>query len=58
MNIDLKDAQRLLHIAGVSKLYPRNRQDSGIIFALKKGKTLEECDEILFEHGENTIMHD
>jgi hypothetical protein len=56
MGLDITDAQRLLKIAGVNELYPRIKRDSIIIFALNKKISLTECDELLFELGEDTIL--
>jgi hypothetical protein len=58
MGLDITDAQRLLKIAGVNELYPRIKRDSIIIFALNKKINLSECDELLFELGEETILKD
>ncbi len=56
MELDLKSAQRLLNIAGVSELYPRNQRDSIIIFAFNNSLSLMECEELLDEMGEYTIQ--
>ncbi len=56
MGLDLKSAQRLLNIAGVSELYPRNQRDSIIIFAFNNSLSLMECEELLEEMGEYTIQ--
>lgn len=58
MGLDITDSQRLLKIAGVNELYPRVKRDSIIIFALNKKISLSECDELLFELGEETILKD
>lgn len=56
MKLDITDAQRLLKTAGVNELYPRIKRDSIIIFALNKKISVSECDELLFEMGEETIL--
>ncbi|MGN1317793.1 MAG: hypothetical protein ACI4VF_02170 [Lachnospirales bacterium] len=56
MGLNIKDAQRLLKIAGVSELYPRIKRDSIIIFAINKKISVSKCDELLFELGEETII--
>ena len=47
MRLDLIKTQRLLRVAGLSELYPRNKRDSIIIFCINNKKTLEECFEVL-----------
>ena len=56
MEMDITDAQRLLKIAGVNELYPRVKRDSVIIFAINKKISLYQCDELLLECGEKTIL--
>ena len=51
----LEDAQRLLRIAKVSELYPRNQRDSIIIFGLMQKLPISELDDLLYEMGEKTI---
>lgn len=56
MGLNITDAQRLLKIAGVNELYPRIKRDSIIIFAINKKINITQCDELLFELGEETIL--
>ena len=56
MELNLEDAQRLLKLAGVSELYTRIKRDSVIIFAIEKGKSISECDDLLYELNEETII--
>ncbi len=56
MGLNIKDTQRLLKIAGVNELYPRIKRDSIIIFAINKKINVTQCDELLFELGEETII--
>lgn len=56
MGLNLEDAQRLLKLAGVSELYTRIKRDSVIIFAIEKGKSISECDDLLYELNEETII--
>lgn len=58
LGLDVTDAQRLLKIAGVNELYPRIKRDSIIIFAINKKVSVSECDELLFELGQETILKD
>lgn len=58
LGLDITDAQRLLKIAGANELYPRIKRDSIIIFAINKKINLYQCDELLFELGEETILKD
>ncbi len=56
MGLNITDAQRLLKIAGVNELYPRIKRDSIIIFAINKKINITQCDELLFELGEETVL--
>lgn len=56
MGLELKEAQRLLKIAGVNELYPRGKRDSIIIFAINKRFTIIQCDDLLYDMGEKTIL--
>ena len=47
-----KETLTLLRIAGVDSLYVRRRRDSMIIFALNKGFSLEQLNELLEQEGE------
>lgn len=55
MRLDVEEAQHLLQIAGAAALYPRISRDSIILFALKKGLSAMECDEMLYELQERTL---
>lgn len=52
MGLNVEEAQHLLNRAGVAELYPRDRRDSIILFALKEGLSVMECDELLYEMEE------
>lgn len=51
----LPEANRLLKLAGKAELYPKNKRDSIIIFALNKKLSLDETNDLLFELGEETL---
>lgn len=55
MGLSLREADRLLKIAGVSTLYCKNRRDAIIIFCLDKHCSLQRVNEELFRFGEDTI---
>lgn len=55
MNLDLRETNRLLRIAGVSDLYCKNRRDAIVIFCIDKGYTLLKTDEELYRFGEETL---
>ena len=55
MELLLDEAQRLLTIANVGILYPRVKRDSIIIFALHKRITIFDCNEMLYECGEEIM---
>ena len=52
MQINLKECQRLLKLAGVNELYAKNRRDAIIIFGLEKGLTVPQLNDILFDMKE------
>lgn len=58
MGLNLKETNKLLHSAGVSALYCKNRRDAIIIFCLEKGESLQAIDEKLFEFNEATISNE
>lgn len=55
MKLTLEEAQYVLNMAGGAQLYPRSRRDSIIMFALKKGLSTMECNELLYELNEYTL---
>lgn len=48
----VEEANRILLIADAGGLYSKNRRDCIIIFALDKGLSLDETNELLYELGE------
>ena len=56
MGLELTEAQRVLKIAGHSELYPRNKRDSVIIFAINQRLSLLECENMLENLGEYAIQ--
>lgn len=56
MELDIKSSQRLLRLAGLSPLYPRNKRDSVIIFAINNSLSLLECEELLENMQEEPIQ--
>lgn len=55
MNMTLSQTQLALRLAGHSILYPKNRRDSIIIFALNERANLMECNEALYNLNENIL---
>lgn len=55
MHLSLRETERLLQAAGVNKLYPKNKRDVTIIFALNKKYSLQQVNEMLFSKDEETI---
>lgn len=58
MGCTLQEANRALQAAGKNELYCKNRRDAIIIFCLDRGYTLQEADQALFDHAEQTISGD
>ena len=54
--LTLDEAKMILRLGNVRTLYPRDERDAYIMFALKKGFSLEETNELLYEHNMNTII--
>ena len=55
LKLPLEETQRMLSIAQRAQLYPRNRFDAAIIFALEHEMTLEETNALLEEIGEELL---
>lgn len=55
MDLDLREANRLLRAAGVNELYCKDRRDAVILFCLHKGCSLQGVNEELYRLGEDTI---
>ncbi len=53
--LDVDDTQRLLRAAKLGALYPRDRRDSVILFAITNGFTLPQTNELLFSHSMSTL---
>lgn len=56
MDMTLEETQQLLKLAHVQALYPRNRQDLVVIFALKEHCTVIEVNELLEDMQEGLLM--
>ena len=54
--LTLDETKMVLRLGNVRPLYPRNERDAYIMFALKNGFTLEETNELLYEHYMNTVI--
>lgn len=55
MGLSLRECDRLLQAAGVSKLYCKNRRDAIILFCLDRKATLMQTNAELFRHGEDIL---
>lgn len=56
LRCDLKEAQRLLKLAGMAELWPKRTRDAVIIWCLSRGKTRVECDDALYRFGEEPLF--
>ena len=56
MRLDIPDTSELLERGGVCRLRPDCRRDLIVAYALHHGMGVEQCDDLLWEHGERTIM--
>ena len=55
MNLSLDDCQEALRICGKSALYPRIKRDSILIYAINKGYSIYQTNDLLAEHGEEML---
>lgn len=56
LGCSLREAQRLLKLAGVAELYPKLRRDAIIIWCLDRSFAREACDDELWRFGEKTLL--
>lgn len=56
MGCDLREAQRLLRLDGVSELWPKVRRDAILIWCVEHGLTRSEADDELWRLGEKTLL--
>ena len=56
LNVTLNDAQELLKKSGYASLYPRNKRDSIIMYALLHGIKPDKVNDMLFKIGEETLF--
>ncbi len=55
LDCSLDTTQDLLKKSGFLPLYPKNRRDAVILFALSKGVSLQEANDLLFKENEETL---
>lgn len=55
MHLTLRETDRLLQVAGVSRLYCKERRDAIVVFCLSRGLSLSETNETLFAYGERIL---
>lgn len=55
MALSLRETNRALTAAGVSRLDPKNRRDAIIIFCIDRGCSLQKVNEELYRLGEETV---
>lgn len=55
MNLSIKECNRLLHSAGVSALYCKNRRDAIIVYCLTNNYSVNETNDELYKFNEETI---
>ena len=56
MRLDIRDASELLERGGACRLRSDSRRDLVVAYALHHGMGIEQCDDLLWAHGERTIM--
>ena len=55
MHLNLKETNKLLHSAGVSSLYCKDKRDAIIIFSIENNYTLQQIDEQLYKFQQETL---
>ena len=55
LTLSLEESQRALTLAKEGVLYPKNRRDAVIIFAINKGFSVQEANELLYSVGEEIL---
>lgn len=58
MELNLKEAQRVLKYGGINELYPKSKRDAIIIFCINNGADLVETENELYSFGEQTICEE
>ncbi len=53
--LTVEESQKVLRCGKVRPLYPRDERDAYILFALNKGYTMDELNDLLYEHQLETF---
>ena len=53
--LNMEETQQLLRQAGLATLYPRDRRDAYVLFALNEKKSVDELNSLLLENGLKTL---
>lgn len=56
LHLTADEAQTLLKLAGYRELYVRDVRDAIILYALQRGKTIIETDDLLYDHGYKELV--
>ena len=56
LHLDVEEAQRMLRLGGCSELYARVGRDAVILFAVSRGMSIGEADELLYSNGFPTLV--
>ena len=55
LNLSLEEAQRMLKISDYNPLYPKNKRDSIIIYALCNHMDIDRTNHFLFDNNEEGL---
>lgn len=55
MELPLNEVQAALKFAGFASLYPKSKRDSVMIAGITENKSVFEINQLLFDHGEETL---
>lgn len=56
LHCSLAETQRLLRLSGVAELWAKTRRDAIIIWAVNRGLSREQCDDLLWNFREKTLL--
>jgi len=56
LQLTADETQTMLKLAGYRELYVRDARDTIILYALQHGKTIENTDDLLYDHGYKELV--
>ena len=56
LELNEEETQRMLKLGGCSELFPRIERDALILFNIQHGKSIDETEAELYDHGFDTLL--